>query len=142
MREEDIVILMRSPNTRKELLAKALWNEGIAFGEGGSEDFFETAEIAVMFSFLKIIDNPRQDVPLISVLRSPIFGFAADRLAEIRAASPGTDFYTALAQDEKEDSVVFLRELSALRELAPEISVHRLLWHISGSCLRRRPLLL
>ncbi|MBR4870090.1 MAG: PD-(D/E)XK nuclease family protein, partial [Oscillospiraceae bacterium] len=130
VREEDIVILMRSPNTRKELLAKALWNEGIAFSEGGSEDFFETAEIAVMFSFLKIIDNPRQDVPLISVMRSPLFGFTADRLAEIRAASPATDFYTALTKDEKEDSLAFLRELAQLRELAPEISVHRLLWHI------------
>ena len=130
IREEDIVILMRSPNTRKELLAKALWNEGITFSEGGSDDFFETAEIAVMFSFLKIIDNPRQDVPLISVLRSPLFGFTADRLAEIRAASPGTDFYTALAQDKKEDSREFLRELSELRDLAPEISVHNLLWHI------------
>jgi len=83
-----------------------------------------------MFSFLKIIDNPRQDVPLISVLRSPLFGFTADSLARIRAASPKTDFYTALLLDEDQESKAFVRELTALRELAPEISVHRLLWHI------------
>ncbi|MBQ3104151.1 MAG: helicase-exonuclease AddAB subunit AddA [Oscillospiraceae bacterium] len=130
IREEDIVILMRSPNTRKEEVAKALSMQGIAFSDGGSGEFFETAEIAVMFSFLKIIDNPRQDVPLISVLRSPLFGFTADSLARIRAASPKTDFYTALLLDEDQESKAFVRELTALRELTPEISVHRLLWHI------------
>ncbi|MFQ9053496.1 MAG: hypothetical protein ACLR5H_10440 [Oscillospiraceae bacterium] len=41
-----------------------------------------------MVSFLQIIDNPRQDVPLIAVLRSPLFGFSADRLALIRALQP------------------------------------------------------
>ena len=39
-----------------------------------------------MLSLLEIVDNPRQDVPLISVLRSPLFGFTADRLAEGRSA--------------------------------------------------------
>ncbi len=41
-----------------------------------------------MLALLEMVDNPRQDVPLISVLRSPLFGFTADRLAEVRAAGP------------------------------------------------------
>lgn len=42
-------------------------------------------EIAVLFALLQVIDNPRQDVPLIAVLRSPLFGFTPDELAAIRA---------------------------------------------------------
>lgn len=40
-----------------------------------------------MVSLLELVDNPRQDVPLISVLRSPVFGFTPDRLAQIRAGT-------------------------------------------------------
>ena len=48
-------------------------------------------EVAVTFALLEILDNPRQDVPLISVLRSPLFGFTPNRLAELRAKTPGGD---------------------------------------------------
>ena len=42
-----------------------------------------------MVSFLQIVDNPRQDVPLLAVLRSPLLGFSPDRLAQIRGGHPG-----------------------------------------------------
>ncbi len=56
---------------------------------GEEQSFFETMEIAVMVSFLQIVDNPRQDVPLLAVLRSPLLGFSPDRLAQIRGGHPG-----------------------------------------------------
>ena len=77
---EDIVILMRSPRARLAAYTAALRRENIPCTSGESEAFFSTPEAAVMVSFLQIIDNPRQDVPLIAVLRSPLFGFSADRL--------------------------------------------------------------
>lgn len=46
-------------------------------------------------SWLQIIDNPQQDIPLLAVLRSPLVGMTGDRLAEIRGLAEGT-FYTAL----------------------------------------------
>ena len=66
-------------------------------------------------SLLQIIDNPRQDVPLVSVLRSPVYGFTADRLAQLRAASPNTDLYAALEADGGDDCRAFLEELAKLR---------------------------
>ncbi len=87
-------------------------------------------EIAVTLSLLEIIDNPRQDVPLISVLRSPVFGFVPDRLAEIRSHDRDGDFYDALLADGGEDVQSFLSTLSALREAAGDMSVCRLLWHL------------
>ena len=69
---EDIVILMRSPRARLAAYTAALRRENIPCTSGESEAFFSTLEAAVMVSFLQIIDNPRQDVPLIAVLRSPL----------------------------------------------------------------------
>lgn len=129
-RPEDIVILMRSPGSRGAVFAEALaeWDVPCSFEESGG--FFDTMEISVMLSLLELVDNPRQDVPLISVLRSPIFGFAPDRLAEIRTADPAGDYYDAVAADGGQDCAAFLDILGQLRQAARDMSVHRLIWHI------------
>jgi len=129
-RAEDIVILMRAPGTRAAAFAEALAEQNVPCSFEQSEDFFNTMEIAVVLSLLQIVDNPRQDVPLISVLRSPVFGFTADRLAQLRAATPQGDFYDAVAADGGEDCESFLETLRALRLAARDMSVCRLLWHI------------
>ena len=83
-----------------------------------------------MLALLELVDNPRQDVPLISVLRSPVFGFTPDRLAEIRGKTPVGDFYGAVEADGGEDCLRFLETLEELRLAARDMSVHRLVWHI------------
>ncbi|MBQ8852243.1 MAG: UvrD-helicase domain-containing protein, partial [Oscillibacter sp.] len=129
-RAEDIVILMRSPGSRSAAFAEALAERDIpcSFEERG--DFFASLEISVTMALLSIVDNPRQDVALISVLRSPVFGFSPDRLAEIRSADPGGDFYDAVTADGGEDCADFLRILGELRLAARDMSVHRLVWHL------------
>ncbi len=129
-RPEDIVILMRSPGSRISTFAAALWQKGIPCSFEQSEDFFQTMEVSVAISLLKIIDNPRQDVALISVLRSPVFGFSPDRLAQIRAAAPKGDFYEAVVAEGGEDCQLFLEMLGSLRQAARDMSVHRLIWHV------------
>ena len=111
-RPEDIVILMRSPGSRSAAFAAALAERDIPCSFQESGDFFHTMEISVMLSLLEIVDNPRQDVPLISVLRSPLFGFTADRLAEVRSAAPTGDYYDAVTADGGEDCKDFLATLS------------------------------
>ena len=69
----------------------------------------------MLYSLLQILDNPRQDVPLIAVLRSPVFGFSPDRLAVIRGNHPQGNFYAALEADSGEDSKAFLDQLTLLR---------------------------
>jgi len=129
-RPEDIVILMRSPGSRTAAFAEALAEQDIPCSFQESGDFFHTMEISVMLSLLEILDNPRQDVPLISVLRSPVFGFTPDRLALIRGKTPAGDFYDALAADGGADCEKFLETLAALRAAGRDMSVHRLIWHI------------
>ena len=129
-RPEDIVILMRSPGSRTAAFAQALAEREIPCSFEESGDFFHTMEISVMIALLELIDNPRQDVPLISVLRSPVFAFSPDRLAQLRGKTPAGDFYDAVAADEGEDCQSFLKTLAELRLAAGDMSVHRLVWHI------------
>ena len=129
-RPEDIVILMRSPGSRLAAFAQALAERDVPCSFEESEDFFETMEVSVMVALLSLVDNPRQDVPLIAVLRSPLFGFTADRLSEIRGASREGDFYDAVKAAGGEDCAAFLETLGELRQAARDMDVHRLVWHI------------
>ena len=129
-RPEDIVILMRSPGSRSAAFAQALAERDVPCSFEESGDFYQTPEISVTLALLAIIDNPRQDVPLIAVLRSPVFGFTPDRLAEIRSRDREGDFYDALLADGGEDVQAFLTMLTGLRDAAADMSVCRLLWHI------------
>ena len=134
VRAEDIAILMRSPGTRIEGMHRALTDKGISCTAEADGGFYETMEVAVLFALLQVIDNPRQDVPLITVLRSPLFGFTPDRLAELRAAFRGGDYYDALCADGGEDCKAFLEMLHGLRELASIMPVHELLDRIYAQC--------
>lgn len=132
LRAEDIVILLRSPNTMLWAYAKALEEAGIPWQAEGGSGFFETTEISVAISLLQVVDNPRQDVPLLAVLRSPVFGFTPDRLVQLRLACPKTVYHALRAGAERgeEDCTAFLSLLSELRQLAAEESSHRLLWYM------------
>ncbi len=134
VREEDIVILMRSPRARLPECRRALEARGIAVSAEAGDDFFSSVEVAAVFALLEVLDNPRQDVPLIAVLRSPLFGFSADALALLRAAHKEGDFYDALLSDGGEDAQRFLSTLRTLREAARRMSVRRLIWHVYEVC--------
>ncbi len=128
VRSSDMVILMRSPGPVLRHYIRALGEAGIPVETESGDNFFETTEISIVLSLLKIIDNPRQDVPLLSVLRSPLFPeFTPDRLAQIRAGEKEGDFYSALETDTGEDSKAFIKELEQLRKNAGEKPAYRLI---------------
>ena len=58
--------------------------------------FFQAAEIGVMLSLLRVIDNPNQDIPLLAVLMSPLYGFTADDVARLRLESRDVSVYVSL----------------------------------------------
>jgi ATP-dependent helicase/nuclease subunit A len=92
----DIVVLLRSTKDKANLYLNALQSLNIpAFAESGT-GFFQAVEIELMMSLLKVIDNPRQDIPLAAVLRAPWNGFSTEDLARIRLADQKSSFYTAL----------------------------------------------
>ena len=80
----DIVILMRSFRRSAEGYRKAFQEAGIPLYIDDRDGYFDTIEINVALALLSVIDNKRQDVPFIALLRSEIFGFSCDELALIR----------------------------------------------------------
>ena len=83
----DMVILMRGVKSRAEVFYKYLSNAGIPVVLERGEGYFDTVEISVFLNLLRLIDNSHQDIPLLSVLHFPSFGFGAAELADIRAFS-------------------------------------------------------
>ena len=129
----DMVILLRSPGTVLPHYARALAERGIPWEAEGGGDFFASTEVNVALSLLQIVDNPRQDVPLISALRSPVYGFTADQLALLRAGSPRGDFFSAVqagADRGDKPCADFLKELEELRFGAGDMSCYQLLWRL------------
>ncbi len=93
---KDIVILLRTTKNWAECFVEELGAVGIpAYSDSGS-GYFKTIEVQVMMSLLQIIDNPMQDIPLLSVLRSPIFAFTSEDLIDIRLVDRKISFYEAM----------------------------------------------
>ena len=124
---EDIVILLRSPGSVGFHFQRALEAKGLRCSSGAGGNLLETEEIGVLCSFLRIIVNPRQDIPLISTMASPIFGFTADELALIRSRRKKGSFYDALLESGLPKADIFLKTLSALRKDARQYSLTQLL---------------
>lgn len=91
----DMVILLRSAMVWAPLIIEELRQVGIpAFGEQ-SKGYFQATEVEIVLSLLQVIDNPRQDIPLASVLRSPILGLSEEEMAQVRLCAKGA-YYDAL----------------------------------------------
>lgn len=86
-RYSDIVILVRSVNEAAYAINEELMKQGIPVHMESKRGYFDTIEIRTILNFLKIIDNPRQDIPLAAVLKSPAAGFSDEELAVVRALS-------------------------------------------------------
>ena len=93
---KDIVILLRATSAWAPVFAEELINMDIPTYADMGQGYFETMEIQVIMSFLKVIDNPMQDIPLISVLRSPIYGFTPEDFIDIRTVDKKVSFYEAM----------------------------------------------
>lgn len=91
----DIVILMRSMTWSSEI-ADELKAAGIPVYVELSSGYFDAIEVMIMLNTLRVIDNPYQDIPLVSVLRAPFVGMTENELAQIRLAKPNAPFYEAV----------------------------------------------
>lgn len=118
IRPDDIAILLRSPGSVGSYYTEALADLGIRCTTGGGEDLLQAAEISALRSLLQTVSNPRQDIPLIATLTSPIFGFTADDLAVFRSADRKCSVYDALKASDLPKAKAFFEVLSQLRRAA------------------------
>ena len=80
---KDMVILLRSPHSVSREMVDIFGKEGIPAYAELKTGYFSAVEVETVLSFLAIIDNPRQDIPMAAVLRSPLFSFTDEELGQI-----------------------------------------------------------
>lgn len=140
-RYSDFCILMRNMSSHAADYAEQFEKAGIPTFINKGVGLFSCYEVRVAIAFLRVLDNPLQDIPLLSVLMHPIFGFSADDMAYIRSECPHkyiyasisnfhktfctskTDFLFELAQHCKQ----FLDEFEFYRRLAVTLPTDKLL---------------
>ncbi len=83
-RYSDFAILIRSISNSAEVYTRVMTMEGIPIYADSQGGYFDALEVKIFLNFLSIIDNRRQDIPLLSVMRSPIGGFSVDEIAHMR----------------------------------------------------------
>lgn len=132
----DIVILLRSM-TWAPTIVEELKQQGIPVYAELSTGYFEAIEVQIMLSLLKVIDNPLQDIPLASVLRSPIVGLDEEALAKIRLEAPNESYFTAVEKfvqnrdgEAAEAIAQFQKQLKNWRDKARQGSLSDLIWQI------------
>ena len=113
----DFLILLRSTSGRAEKYKRELSQAGIPVYAEVPGGYLESYEVAVMLSLLRIIDNPLEDVPLLSVMMSPVFGFTPDDLALIKIKNRRGSLYLALVEYAKENGGRFADFLALLDKL-------------------------
>ena len=86
---KDMVILLRSPHSVSREMVDIFGKEGIPAYAELKTGYYSAVEVETILSFLAIIDNPRQDIPMAAVLRSPLFSFTDKELGEIVLAKGG-----------------------------------------------------
>lgn len=96
VRYSDIVILMRSYSAVAPIYVEEFQSADIPVYAETTTGYFGASEVETMLSLLKIIDNPRLDIPLAAVLRSPLVSLNGSELGKIRMMLPEGDFYEAL----------------------------------------------
>jgi len=132
LRFRDIVVLMRALKGRATRFVEVLESMGVPAHSSGGSGYFRAVEVQVVMALLRLIDNPRQDVPLAAVLYSPICGFDERDLAQVRAAHPALPFHAAAMEYAKGEGelarrlAAFFQKLERWRSAARRMPLSRL----------------
>ena len=134
---KDIVILLRATSSFAPIYERELVDKGFPVSSDSSQEYLESIEIQTIMSVLKIIDNPMQDIPLVTVMRSIIGGFTDNDLIEIRLVDKYCNFYEAIEKSilqsnkELKDKIEkFLQDIEKWRREVEYLSLDELIWKI------------
>ena len=146
LRYGDIVILLRSATGWAETFGEVLASRGIPSYTASRTGYFSTTEVVTLLNYLRILDNPLQDIPFTGVLRSPMAGCTTEELAEIRIACPEGMIYECVksfVEDYREHKIVgekkkilgeklsrFMENMNALRDMSAYTPVHQLILEV------------
>lgn len=134
----DIVILLRTMSGWSETFVRVLQDEGIAASAQSREGYFETMEVENLLAYLRVLDNPTQEIPLAAAMHGMLGGFSSEEMAKIKAAFPEDGYARACERYMEEGPEEILKErlcgffaqVDQYRSQAAYTSIHELLWQI------------
>ena len=136
---KDITVLLRSKKNWTDAFCEVFEKELIPAYAEATTGYFDTVEVETIIDFLKIIDNPLQDIPFIAVLRSPVFRFTSDELVDIKITGKNDSFYNCavnyINSEEKNEYTAkrlskFFDILNYFRDMAEYTSVSEIIRNI------------
>lgn len=134
-RYRDMVILLRSNSGWDDVFKSVMEEQGIPVYITSKTGYFSAPEVQELLQLLRVLDNPRQDIPLFGVLKSIFGGFTEEEIAQIRSRDKAGSLYEALqhyvgeervtAEDQEEDQeeeTVDCREAVDCRKTVEKVS--------------------
>ncbi len=134
---KDIAILLRSTKDKASIYEQELIKLDMPVFADSNQEYLDSIEIQTIMSLLKIIDNPMQDIPLVTVLRSNIGKFTDNELVEIRLSDKYDNFYNCMQKAKvdvnsqlKEKIEKFLNQINTWRKEQEYLALDELIWKI------------
>ena len=134
---KDIAILLRSTKDKASIYEQELIKLDMPVFADSNQEYLDSIEIQTIMSLLKIIDNPMQDIPLVTVLRSNIGKFTDNELVEIRLSDKYDNFYNCMQKAKvdvnarlKEKIEKFLDQIDTWRKEQEYLALDELIWKI------------
>ena len=134
---KDIAILLRSTKDKASIYEQEIMNLGMPVFSDSNQEYLDSIEIQTIMSLLKIIDNPMQDIPLVTVLRSNIGGFTDNELVEIRLSDKYDNFYNCILKAKvdvkpelRQKIENFLNNIEKWRKEQEYLALDELIWKI------------
>ena len=130
VRYSDMVILLRSNSGWDEELKEVLQKEGIPVYISSKTGYFSATEVQEILQFLRVLDNPGQDIPLFGVMKSVFGGFSEDEIAGLRAGNKKESLWRAVKESALEKVIAFREMIERYREYTVYMPIHELLQKI------------
>lgn len=134
---KDIVILLRKTSNIASIYEKEILNLGYPVFSDIGTNYFESMEIQMIMNLLKVINNPENDISLVTILRSPIWNFTDNELLEIKRQKRQGSFYESLVANKeieneklKQKVINFLNDLDDFASKEEYLKLDELIWYI------------
>ena len=134
-RYRDMVILMRAPSRFADSAIREFKAAQLPLMLDYSSAYLKSLEVEILLNYLRLVDNFRQDIPLLSLLRLPRYGLNDQDLLNIRMLTPKGAFHEAIMNEDLADELKrkiesFLNDIETFRRHSRSLSIDALLQDI------------
>lgn len=134
---KDVCILLRATSKLAPIYEKEISKLDMPVFSDSSATYLDSMEVQTIMALLKVIDNPMQDIPLVTVLRSSIGGFDDNELIQIRLTDKDSTFYEAMIKSKLSVNQRLKKKIETLLECIEKwkneekyLPLYELIWKI------------